>query len=65
MPWPILHAVEPVAEKVLEPFPDIVESWHERQTMDSIPPLTANPDPLSGDLLLVDDGTLTILEGSR
>lgn len=65
MPWPILHAVEPVAEKVLEPYPDIVESWHERQSMDSIPPLTANPDPLSGDLLLVDDGTLTILEGSR
>ena len=65
MPWPILHAVEPVAEKVLEPYPDIVESWHERQSEESSPPLTANPEPLSGDLLPVDDGTLTILERSR
>jgi NADH:ubiquinone oxidoreductase subunit 4 (subunit M) len=30
MPWPILHAVEPVAEAVLKPYPALVERHFEK-----------------------------------
>ena len=30
MPWPILHAVEPVAEEVLKPYPALVERHFEK-----------------------------------
>ena len=49
MPWPILHAVEPVAEEVLKPYPALVESHFEQ--MDA----TAKVSLLSD----------TTLEGSR
>ena len=28
VPWPILHAVEPVAQEVLQPYPALVEAHH-------------------------------------
>ena len=30
VPWPILHAVEPVAEEVLKPYPALVEAHVQR-----------------------------------
>ena len=40
VPWPILHAVEPVAEEVLKPYPALVEAHVERmqqtETVESV-----------------------------
>ena len=69
VPWPILHAVEPAAESVLEPYPAIVESWVERQSADEASPVAGRPEETSGvipgSVVLVTDPVNPVNEGSR
>ena len=69
VPWPILHAVEPVAETVLKPYPEIVNTWSERKTTEIRPSIAASPiempPGIPGSLVPVNDPVTTVPEGSR
>ncbi len=67
VPWPILHAVEPVAETVLAPYPELVEAHVERLRDADPDPILAHSliDPLPETVLVADPSGGVAAEGSR
>ena len=61
VPWPILHAVEPVAEDVLKPYPALVESHLERLQADEA--MAESTEPRAGDVALLTG--IPTMEGDR
>ncbi len=61
VPWPILHAVEPVAEDVLKPYPALVESHLEKLQADEA--MVESTEPRAGDVALLTG--IPTLEGDR
>lgn len=47
VPWPILHAVEPVAQEVLAPYPALVEAAHRDAASDAELAMTPSAAPLA------------------
>ena len=66
-PWPILHAVEPVAETVLAPYPELVEAHVERLRDAETDPTLAHTliDTLPETVLVADPSGGVAAEGSR
>ncbi|MCP4836938.1 MAG: hypothetical protein GY895_19475, partial [Phycisphaera sp.] len=65
VPWPILHAVEPVAETVLEPYPGLVNAHYERLSDKADASMAAEPGVIPGNVVLATDPVTTSIEGSR
>ena len=69
VPWPILHAVEPVAESVLAPYPEIVDRWAERQAAEAGSGVAVDSDSMPaiipGTVVLVTDPATPAQEGKR
>lgn len=61
VPWPILHAVEPVAEDVLKPYPALVESHLEKLQADEA--MAESTEPRAGDVALLTG--IPTMEGDR
>ena len=61
VPWPILHAVEPVAEDVLKPYPALVESHLEKLQADEA--MAGSTEPRAGDVALLTG--IPTMEGDR
>ena len=61
VPWPILHAVEPVAEDVLKPYPALVESHLEKLEADEA--MAESTEPRAGDVALLTG--IPTMEGDR